>query len=298
MKDTITKTISDIKNDIGIYYHIPEFIYVQDPHCEGNKNNFMTVWHKMTSGFASFEEKVSFFHSLITGDYVNNQYLFTISEKFNVQYVKWFGDDESRALFADFDDAKAAMLAELSNGFSSFMRRIQGTLIYKTLQTEGLAKKVLLKTLVGKKLNFLIANQDAFDNQDLTTFVQVVTDRDYETDYDEVIVPNNWDLISKSSWIDFTYIKDYKVKEIRGYLLKASYDKKSKSMDMLLELEDKDIYNFPHYFFNKEKEQFEFSSKDLFFTNEEAAQKLEEMIIEHEILTEQMKRELETLQSA
>lgn len=297
MTNTIKKTISEIKNDIGVYYHIPDFNYVNDPHCESN-DNFMVVWHRMTSGFANFDEKVSFFHSLITGDYVHNQYMFTIKEKFNAQYAKWFGDDEGRAVFKDFDDAKAAMLAELSNGFSSFMKNIQGTLIYKTLQTEGLAKKVLLKTLVGKKLNFLIANNDAFDNQDLTTFIQVVNDREYETDYDEVIVPVNWDVISKSSWIDFTYIKDYKVKDIRGYLLKASYDKESKSMDMHLELEDKDIYNFPHYFFDKEKEQFVFSSKDLFFTNEEAAHKLEEMIVEHEILTEQMKRELETLQSA
>lgn len=297
MKNTIKKTISEIKNDIGVYYHIPDFTYVNDPHCASN-NNFMVVWHRMTSGFANFDEKVSFFHGLITGDFVYNQYMFTIKEKFNAQYANWFGDDESRAIFKDFDDAKAAMLAELSNGFSSFMKNIQGTLIYKTLQTEGLAKKVLLKTLVGKKLNFLIANKDAFDNQDLTTFIQVVTDREYETDYDEVIIPANWDIISKSSWIDFTYIKDYKVKDIRGYLLKASYDKESKSMDMHLELEDKDIYNLPHYFFDKEKEQFVFSSKDLFFTNEEAAHKLEEMIVEHEILTEQMKRELETLQSA
>lgn len=293
MKNTITKTIADIKNDIGVYYHIPDFLYVEDPHCE-SKDNFMVIWHRINSGFASFEEKVSFFHSLITGDYVHNNYFFTIKEKFNAKYAEWFGDDERRGIFSDFDTAKAVMLNELNVSFTNFMRRIENSISYKLLQKDGLPKTLFLKTVVGKKLNFLISNLDAFENQDLTTFLQVVTDREYDTENDEVIVPENWDVIVESSWIEFTNIHEEKVKQINGYLFKARYDKKSKSLDITFELENSDTYNFPHYSFDEEKGIFVFSSHELFFTEREAKERLKDLIIEHEIKLEEMKRQLES----
>lgn len=295
MNNVIVKTIADVKNDIGVYYHIPDFNYVADPHLSGY-DNFMVVWHKVISAHASFEEKVSFFHALINGEYLRNNYVLTIKEKFNFQYATWFGEDERKAIFTDLESAKKEMLTSLQYAFSSFMENIKYALIYKAIQNKGFVKTLAIKTAIGKKLNFLTENQNAFEGKELTDFLKVRKTLEYNNEKDEVIVPVNWDLICKSSKLDFTYIKDHKIKKVGGYLLKANFDQQTKSMSMVLELENNDTYNFPRFFFDKEKGEYSFSSKNIFFNNENAVARLKEMIAESEMLTKSMKDELECLQ--
>lgn len=289
MHNIIKKSIAELKKDIGIYYHIPNFnqdIVINHK----NSDDFMIMWHRAFYSFVNIEETISFFYSLIKGDYLNTSKIITIEEKLNSQYAKWFSYDQCRSVFTDLDSAKSALFKKLKSEFSLFMRNVKQTWLYEMLNGNSFLRKIALKKRIGEKLNFLIENEEIFNDKKMTDFIKIAVVREYENDQEKVIIPENWDLFNQTECIDFLYIQDdlevEEIKKITGCLWQASYDRENKSIRIIFKFKSKngDIYNYPLYSFDKDRGRFFFCPKNIGFNNEHDRGKLEELVAYRDIL--------------
>jgi len=291
MTNVINKTVKEIKQDIGVYFKVPGF-------ADSFKNlddfkfayDFSQAWRYMA--MRSFKESTDLVYYLISGSYKNDRRLvIQIREKLYNQYAKWFSDDEN-SIYHTQEDAEKYLMSEIVYGIEHYINLAEKESAFRTIVSskDSFAKKMLLKTTMGKKLNYIIKNKDKLKSMSLNQLFHVEIVKDYRSENEVFVVPYNWNELINNSESDITVIHKDKLIESTSHLFSVSLDNENKSVLMKFETNsDLPFYNFHNFELNKEHNKFSFETK-MYFNKKEAIETFREEI-------EMKKQELFKLES-
>lgn len=291
MTNVINKTVKEIKQDVGVYFKVPGF-------ADSFKNlddfefahNISQAWRYMP--MRSFKESTDLVYYVISGSYKNDRRLvIQIKEKLYNQYAKWFSDDEN-SIYHTQEDAEKYLMSEIIYGVEHYINLAEKEYVFRTIANakDSFAKKMLLKTTMGKKLNYIIKNKDKIKSMSLNQLFHIEVVKDYRNEDEVFTVPSEWKQLISNSESKITVIHKDKLIEATSHLFSVSLDNENKSVSMKFETSsDLPFYNFHSYELNKEHNKFSFEAK-MYFNKKEAIEAFREEI-------EMKKQELSKLEN-
>lgn len=234
----IKKTINQVKDDVGIYYHFQGYRGFFEE--SDSKKNIMGLLDRMC--FRSFNTNVDMFCQLFNGDLMAKGYLVEVNEVFYKKHADYV-DLENGEYFKEYEDFNLYVIENIRYHFERFLENHKNNPLVKVLKKEGIFKDTLLKTEFGKKLNYLFNNDDMFGLNDkekqLTDFLNVNTVKEYSTSEENQLVylPADYEEIIKEDGVAAYIIKDNKIVKEHGYLYRIGYDKVKNAMVFKVELQ-------------------------------------------------------------
>lgn len=269
MKNVISKSVQEIKSEVGIYFKTNSFWNsFKDLEDEGYAYDFSCSWHNMF--FRGFEESVNMIYNLVTCSYKKNpKVTIQIKEHLFIQYAKWF-ESEEKGIYYTLEDAKKSLHLQIVNDVEDFMFNNKKNHMLLTLQKKekSLMKSLYLRSSLGKKVQYILDKMEALKNCKLEQLFNVEVLKEYENDQEQVLLPGNWDDIKNSANLNIIVVKKTDVFKSVMYLFKMSI--KNNAMSLLFELDDRaPISNFQEYFLNEDKTNFCFDS-NIFLDSETA----------------------------
>lgn len=234
----IKKTINQVKDDVGIYYHFQGYRGFFEE--SDSKKNIMGLLDRMS--FRSFNTNVDMFCQLFNGDLMAKGYLVEVNEVFYKKHADYV-DLEGGEYFKEYEDFNLYVMENIRYHFERFLENHKNNPLVRVLKKEGVFKDTLLKTEFGKKLNYLFNNDDMFGLNDkekqLTDFLNVNTVKEYSTSEENQLVslPADYEDIIKEDGVGAYIIKDNKIIKEHGYLYRIGYDKVKNAMVFKVELQ-------------------------------------------------------------
>lgn len=211
---TMKKNLSEIQNDVGVYYRVYNTIsrYEENDIQQGLNSYFLR----------SFSKNVDFFLDVFLGKYHTLTKSFTIEECLFKQHFEYFGDE--RNLYETMEEAKQSIKDKLFKGLENFLFAYKDSLILKAVVAEkpSLLQNIVLRTSLGqklKKLNEIFNNKESIEISSFVMVKEKVLNKKMS-----VFVPENWkELIDKKEYFSYKN-KDFKLLSGRIDLYKINVE--------------------------------------------------------------------------
>lgn len=291
MKSFISKSIKEVKEDIGIHFFLnTHFEDLRNHNNEVIEKNFMKIWvceHRL-----SFKDKVDLLYKIFTGMFKDNGLYLNVNEGFNANYAIC-KEYQSSSIFTTLDNVKKYILGLLLYDLDFLLGNKNQNKVINSLKkdNDNIFKKALLKSSLGKKINYLIENQKIIRSMSFDDLMNVRIKKEYDNEEDKVILPSDWNKMIKNDF-SLNFFSFNVFKNVSSHIYKADYNKKTKSMDIIFESNIDFAYNFQHLFFDEDKEDFIFNEECVYLSKNSAKVAMNEMILEYENKANKIKKQI------
>lgn len=288
----ITKSIKGIKNDIGVYFTIKKnFGTKLDSVPLFSTNNFLQIW---INGYnKKFNDKVDFLYAIYSGEYKKKGLYLNIYENFNSNYViSNIKNNDRNDLFLTINDVKKYIKNQLLFDLELFIYNKNNNFILNSIKKNNCFKKLILKTSLGKKIDYLIKHQEILQELSFDSLMDIKMVYEYEDENKKVIIPENWDTFINSDGFKLNFVSFEEMSESKATLYSAFYDKKANAMSLTFETETEMAYNYQQLDFDVDYNKYVFSDPGVYLTKDEAQKGMLDIIAGYEERIAKIKAQL------
>lgn len=288
--NTISKTMAEVKNTLGVYYEIRELNGLSDPWNPIHKMDFLRL---LNINFFLLPEikEIDFVYNFLNKSYKN--YFLNINENLNEQYFCWFEDDDRRSIAKD--EKSAIKLAEdkIEEIINSVLSKNKS--IKERMKRNSLLDKFLMGFDVNKKIEFIFKNKNAYKGN-LDKFIDLKINYVSNDDEKVIKVPSFFKNVSVDDNFTIYAVRNGSIIPIEGaYIYGAKVNKEKTALDISMEIPDiyNNIYNFQFLSYDEQNDKFIFTmTHNIYGTLEEAKSELESKINQMKIDIEKMEQNI------
>lgn len=288
MKATET-TIADLKKVFGVFFMLDINDGFLSQSERQNSVDFRRILY--TDFLLTFDEKVNFHYQVLTGHFKEKGGYVKAQEGLYNQYAQWHNDNDRYC--NTLDDLKLSVFNEYQSAFEYFLKQNADSFIFKNLKKESWIKKLLLKTDVGQKVDFLLSQSDELKNKTCDDLVNVRVSSDYYSDNKAVVVPEGFEKFANAALHDAYVIHNEKMLPVQTYLHSMRFIPHKGALQMKFETPEGYGYNF--HAFTLKHDQFVFEDNALFFEKQDAYNVARMMIEDKQKHLDEMRLQLENV---
>lgn len=293
MTSPITKTIKEIKDDIGVHFSIDTRFNSNDYNKTPpfSTNNFLKIW--INNYNKNFKDHVEFLYAVFSGEYKKKGLFLEVNEHFCINHVIAATRLRDRGdLFFSMKNVKESIKRKLLLDLDVLIYNKDRNFMVNAINKNSIAKKVVLKTSLGKKLDYLIRHRDMLKNISFDSLMNVNVIYEYEDENKKVFVPENWDTIVNDKGFNLNFVSFEEMSESKAKLYSAFYDKKANAMSLTFETETQMAYNYQQLDFDVDYNEYVFSNPGVYLTKDEAKQGMLDIITGYEEKIAKIKAQL------
>lgn len=293
MTSPITKTIKEIKDDIGVHFSIDTRFNSNDYNNTPpfSTNNFLKIW--INNYNKNFKDHVEFLYAVFSGEYKKKGLFLEVNERFCIHHVIAATKLRDRGdLFFSIKNVKESIKRKLLLDLDVLIYNKDRNFMVNAINKNNIAKKFVLKTSLGKKLDYLIRHRDMLKNISFDSLMNVNVIYEYEDENKKVFVPENWDTVVNDKGFNLNFVSFEEMSESKATLYSAFYDKKANAMSLTFETETQMAYNYQQLDFNVDYNEYVFSNPGVYLTKDEAKQGMLDIITGYEEKIAKIKAQL------
>lgn len=291
MTSPITKTIKEIKDDIGVHFSIDTRFNSNDYNNTPpfSTNNFLKIW--INNYNKNFKDHVEFLYAIFSGEYKKKGLFLEVSEHFCINHVIAATRLRDRGdLFFSMKNVKESIKRKLLLDLDVLIYNKDRNFMVNAINKNNITKKFVLKTSLGKKLDYLIRHRDMLKNISFDSLMNVNVI--YEDENKKVFVPENWDTIVNDKGVYLNFVSFEEMSKSKATLYSAFYDKKANAMSLTFETETQMAYNYQQLDFDVDYNEYVFSNPGVYLTKDEAKQGMLDIITGYEEKIAKIKAQL------
>lgn len=293
----IKKSIKEIKEDIGVYYSLNKDFDSRDYNNTPpfSTNDFIKIW--INNYDKNFKDRVNFLYAVFSAEYKKKGLFLEIKEHFCSYYVFASTRHNSRTdIFFTINDVKKYIKKQLLFELDLFIhnKNVNETesFMVEAIKKNTFAKKIMLKTDLGRKIDYLIKHRDMLTTLSFDSFMNIKMVYEYDKENDLIYVPENWDLIRDKKNLMLHFVSFDEISESKAKLYSAFYDKKANAMNLTFETETRMAYNYQQLDFDVDYNKYVFSNPGVYLTKEEARKEMLDIITGYEEKIAKIKAQL------
>lgn len=293
MTSPITKTIKEIKDDIGVHFSIDTRFNSNDYNNTPpfSTNNFLKIW--INNYNKNFKDHVEFLYAIFSGEYKKKGLFLEVSEHFCINHVIAATRLRDRGdLFFSMKNVKESIKRKLLLDLDVLIYNKDRNFMVNAINKNNITKKFVLKTSLGKKLDYLIRHRDMLKNISFDSLMNVNVIYEYEDENKKVFVPENWDTIVNDKGFYLNFVSFEEMSKAKATLYSAFYDKKANAMSLTFETETQMAYNYQQLDFDVDYNEYVFSNPGVYLTKDEAKQGMLDIITGYEEKIAKIKAQL------
>lgn len=293
MTSPITKTIKEIKDDIGVHFSIDTRFNSNDYNNTPpfSTNNFLKIW--INNYNKNFKDHVEFLYAIFSGEYKKKGLFLEVSEHFYINHVIAATRLRDRGdLFFSMKNVKESIKRKLLLDLDVLIYNKDRNFMVNAIKKDNFAKKFVLKTSLGKKLDYLMRHRDMLKNISFDSLMNVNVIYEYEDENKKVFVPENWDTIINDKGFNLNFVSFEEMSKAKATLYSAFYDKKANAMSLTFETETQMAYNYQQLDFDVDYNEYVFSNPGVYLTKDEAKQGMLDIITGYEEKIAKIKAQL------
>lgn len=293
MTSPITKTIKEIKDDIGVHFSIDTRFNSNDYNNTPpfSTNNFLKIW--INNYNKNFKDHVEFLYAVFSGEYKKKGLFLEVNEHFCINHVIAATRLRDRGdLFFSMKNVKESIKRKLLLDLDVLIYNKDRNFMVNAINKNNITKKVVLKTSLGKKLDYLIRHRDMLKNISFDSLMNVNVIYEYEDENKKVFVPENWDTVVNDKGFNLNFVSFEELSESKATLYSAFYDKKANAMSLTFETETQMAYNYQQLDFDVDYNEYVFSNPGVYLTKDEAKQGMLDIITGYEEKIAKIKAQL------
>ncbi|EPP7234220.1 hypothetical protein ACTOJ1_001162 [Shigella flexneri] len=293
MTSPITKTIKEIKDDIGVHFSIDTRFNSNDYNKTPpfSTNNFLKIW--INNYNKNFKDHVEFLYAVFSGEYKKKGLFLEVNEHFCINHVIAATRLRDRGdLFFSMKNVKESIKRKLLLDLDVLIYNKDRNFMVNAINKNNITKKVVLKTSLGKKLDYLIRHRDMLKNISFDSLMNVNVIYEYEDENKKVFVPENWDTVVNDKGFNLNFVSFEELSESKATLYSAFYDKKANAMSLTFETETQMAYNYQQLDFDVDYNEYVFSNPGVYLTKDEAKQGMLDIITGYEEKIAKIKAQL------
>lgn len=293
MTSPITKSIKEIKDDIGVHFSIDTRFNSNDYNNTPpfSTNNFLKIW--INNYNKNFKDHVEFLYAVFSGEYKKKGLFLEVKERFFIHHVIAATKLRDRSdLFLSMENVKESIKRKLLLDLDVLIYNKDRNFIVNAIKKDNFAKKFVLKTPLGKKLDYLMRHRDMLKNISFDSLMNVNVIYEYEDENKKVFVPENWDTIVNDKGFYLNFVLFEEMSKAKATLYSAFYDKKANAMSLTFETETQMAYNYQQLDFDVDYNEYVFSNPGVYLTKDEAKQGMLDIITGYEEKIAKIKAQL------
>lgn len=293
MTSPITKTIKEIKDDIGVHFSIDTRFNSNDYNNTPpfSTNNFLKIW--INNYNKNFKDHVEFLYAIFSGEYKKKGLFLEVSEHFCINHVIAATRLRDRCdLFFSMKNVKESIKRKLLLDLDVLIYNKDRNFMVNAINKNNITKKFVLKTSLGKKLDYLIRHRDMLKNISFDSLMNVNVIYEYEDENKKVFVPENWDTVVNDKGFNLNFVSFEEMSKAKATLYSAFYDKKANAMSLTFETETQMAYNYQQLDFDVDYNEYVFSNPGVYLTKDEAKQGMLDIITGYEEKIAKIKAQL------
>jgi len=293
MTSPITKSIKEIKDDIGVHFSIDTRFNSNDYNNTPpfSTNNFLKIW--INNYNKNFKDHVEFLYAVFSGEYKKKGLFLEVKERFFIHHVIAATKLRDRSdLFLSMENVKESIKRKLLLDLDVLIYNKDRNFIVNAIKKDNVAKKFVLKTSLGKKLDYLMRHRDMLKNISFDSLMNVNVIYEYEDENKKVFVPDNWDVIVNDKGFNLNFVSFEEMSESKATLYSAFYDKKANAMSLTFETETEMAYNHQQLDFDVDYNKYVFSNPGVYLTKGEAQKGMLDIIAGYEEKIAKIKAQL------
>lgn len=293
MTSPITKTIKEIKDDIGVHFSIDTRFNSNDYNNTPpfSTNNFLKIW--INNYNKNFKDHVEFLYAIFSGEYKKKGLFLEVSEHFCINHVIAATRLRDRGdLFFSMKNVKESIKRKLLLDLDVLIYNKDRNFMVNAINKNNITKKFVLKTSLGKKLDYLIRHRDMLKNISFDSLMNVNVIYEYEDENKKVFVPENWDTVVNDKGFNLNFVSFEEMSKAKATLYSAFYDKKANAMSLTFETETQMAYNYQQLDFDVDYNEYVFSNPGVYLTKDEAKQGMLDIITGYEEKIAKIKAQL------
>ncbi len=293
MTSPITKTIKEIKDDIGVHFSIDTRFNSNDYNNTPpfSTNNFLKIW--INNYNKNFKDHVEFLYAIFSGEYKKKGLFLEVSEHFCINHVIAATRLRDRGdLFFSMKNVKESIKRKLLLDLDVLIYNKDRNFMVNAINKNNITKKFVLKTSLGKKLDYLIRHRDMLKNISFDSLMNVNVIYEYEDENKKVFVPENWDTVVNDKGFNLNFVSFEEISKAKATLYSAFYDKKANAMSLTFETETQMAYNYQQLDFDVDYNEYVFSNPGVYLTKDEAKQGMLDIITGYEEKIAKIKAQL------
>lgn len=293
MTSPITKSIKEIKDDIGVHFSIDTRFNSNDYNNTPpfSTNNFLKIW--INNYNKNFKDHVEFLYAVFSGEYKKKGLFLEVKECFFIHHVIAATKLRDRSdLFLSMENVKESIKRKLLLDLDVLIYNKDRNFIVNAIKKDNFAKKFVLKTSLGKKLDYLMRHRDMLKNISFDSLMNVNVIYEYEDENKKVFVPENWDTIVNDKGFYLNFVSFEEMLKAKATLYSAFYDKKANAMSLTFETETEMAYNYQQLDYDVDYNKYVFSNPGVYLTKDEAKQEMLDIITGYEEKIAKIKAQL------
>lgn len=292
MLSPIKKSIKEIKDDIGVYFFIDTRFNSADYNIpQFSTNNFLKIW--INNYNKSFKDSVDFLYAVFSGEYKKKGLFLEVHERFCINhFIASTKLRHRRDLFVNMEDVKKSIKKNLLLDLDVLIYNKDRNFIMNAFNKNNLLKKVVLKTSIGKKLDYLIGHRNMLENISFDSLMDVNIIYQYEDENKKVFIPESWNTILNEKGFNLNFVSFEEMSASNAKLYSAFYDKKANAMSVNFETETEMAYNYQQLDFDIDYNKYLFSNPGVYLTKGEAQKAMLDIIEGYEEKIAKIKAQL------
>lgn len=293
MTSPITKTIKEIKDDIGVHFSIDTRFNSNDYNNTPpfSTNNFLKIW--INNYNKNFKDHVEFLYAVFSGEYKKKGLFLEVNEHFCINHVIAATRLRDRGdLFLSMENLKESIKRKLLLDLDVLIYNKDRNFMVNAIKKDNFTKKFVLKTSLGKKLDYLMRHRDMLKNISFDSLMNVNVIYEYEDENKKVFVPDNWDTIVNDKGFYLNFVSFEEMSKAKATLYSAFYDKKANAMSLTFETETEMAYNYQQLDYDVDYNEYVFSNPGVYLTKGEAQKGMLDIIAGYEEKIAKIKAQL------
>lgn len=293
MTSPITKSIKEIKNDIGVHFSIDIRFNSNDYNNTPpfSTNNFLKIW--INNYNKNFKDNVEFLYAVFSGEYKKKGLFLEVKERFFIHHVIAATKLRDRSdLFLSMENLKESIKRKLLLDLDVLIYNKDRNFMVNAIKKDNFTKKFVLKTSLGKKLDYLMRHRDMLKNISFDSLMNVNVIYEYEDENKKVFVPDNWDTIVNDKGFYLNFVSFEEMSKAKATLYSAFYDKKANAMSLTFETETEMAYNYQQLDYDVDYNEYVFSNPGVYLTKGEAQKGMLDIIAGYEEKIAKIKAQL------